>query len=394
TLDEFYKSMFKTKDARIEIVNFYLNYQPISAELRNILTGALDVLENIPKEGDQYILKLDDTKNISLDLSYEINELKKDLFFLDNSAESFYAHLSELHNNFNAQVNETTEKLRGIAFKNFITDRDGTVNNYCGRYVSSIQSIYNAVFLTRFANKDTINSIILTSAPLDNIGLADISVTQKNMFIYAGSKGREYFDKQGARHCFPIEEKKQRKLTELNSKLSDLVKTPEYKMFSLIGSGLQFKFGQTTIARQDITNSILAKDSNNFLELIERLVDKLDPQKELFKIEDTGKDIEIILTIDSNDKNEQAKDFDKGDGINFLNDSLNLKLKDGPNLICGDTSSDVPMVEASMAKTNNTNSVFVTTNDELKAKVSAACPNAMFVDTPDVLIAALNNLGK
>ena len=52
------------------------------------------------------------------------------------------------------------------AFHNLITDRDGTINNYCGRYKSSVQSAYNSIFLSRFATDCCQNSIILTAAPL------------------------------------------------------------------------------------------------------------------------------------------------------------------------------------------------------------------------------------
>lgn len=73
-----------------------------------------------------------------------------------------------------------------------MSDRDGTVNNYCGRYLSSVQSVYNSVFLTRYAVKKVTNGTILTSAPMENMGLVDIATTSREgVFIYAGSKGRE-----------------------------------------------------------------------------------------------------------------------------------------------------------------------------------------------------------
>lgn len=52
------------------------------------------------------------------------------------------------------------------SFQNLITDRDGTINNYCGRYKSSIQSAYNSVFLSCFALFCCVNAAILTAAPL------------------------------------------------------------------------------------------------------------------------------------------------------------------------------------------------------------------------------------
>jgi hypothetical protein len=55
--------------------------------------------------------------------------------------------------NFRAHVSGAVEKLKSVKFGNLISDRDGTINNYCGRYLSSVQSVYNGVFLTRFAQR-------------------------------------------------------------------------------------------------------------------------------------------------------------------------------------------------------------------------------------------------
>ena len=42
----------------------------------------LDSLKSITQIDGQFCLKLDNKKNIHLDLSYEINELEKDIFFI------------------------------------------------------------------------------------------------------------------------------------------------------------------------------------------------------------------------------------------------------------------------------------------------------------------------
>ena len=124
------------------------------------LQDALDTLEAIPQTQGKYALKLDEQKNILLDLSYEINELKKDIFFLTHSENEFFEYLKNLHANFSEQTEKISEKLKNIKFKNLISDRDGTVNNYCGRYASSVQSVYNAVFLCRFAKNISVALIL------------------------------------------------------------------------------------------------------------------------------------------------------------------------------------------------------------------------------------------
>ncbi|MCQ9205563.1 MAG: trehalose 6-phosphate synthase, partial [Omnitrophica bacterium] len=78
----------------------------------------------------------------------------------------------------------------------------------------------------------------------------------------------------------------------------------------------------------------------------------------------------------------------------FLDKDIGLKIENGPILICGDTKSDIPMISAAMKKTKDTWSIFVTTDSRLKGKVTQTCPNSLFVSTPDILVAILNNLGK
>ncbi len=394
SLQQFYELMFYTKRMREKIVRHILNGHKVEQELIGIINTALNILKTTPFIDGKYRLSYLKNRSASLNLTYEIEELEKDIFFLTHSKKDFYHYLEKLHPGLQEQVRDGHKVFRTIKFKNFITDRDGTVNNYCGRYKSSIQSVYNAVFLTRFATGCSENAILLTSAPLENVGLLDISVSPQDVFIFAGSKGREYAGKNGVRGQFPIKKTKQEKLNILNHRLCDLVKKPEYEIYSLIGSGLQFKFGQTTIARQDIYNSIPERESEDFLNLVTAIVSEVDPHNEFFRIEDTGKDIEIILTIEKDGKTNGLKEFDKGDGIIFLNEELNLGIEEGPNLICGDTRSDIPMVSVAMNRSNNTWAIFVTEDDDVKRAVNKVCPRSFFVTEPDTLIALLDSLTR
>ncbi len=305
-LQQFYALMFETRKTRRKIVSAWFKHKNIDNKWINILLRGLQSLQNITKSHSKQVLVYNKDKTILLDLTYEITELKKDIFFLTHSEEKFYSYLEDLYPDFTKKVKEGEKFLGDINFKNFITDRDGTINNYCGRYKSAIQSIYNSIFLTRFAKSAAGNSIILTSAPLENIGLLDISINPENVFIYAGSKGREYLDTNNIRKRLPIEKALQKKLNELNKNLKELVKKPEYELFTLIGSGLQFKFGQSTICRQDIFHSIPAVQSENLLNIIKRLVKKIDPEGDFFRIEDTGLDIEIILTVQGDDNSKKT----------------------------------------------------------------------------------------
>lgn len=397
TLKKFYHLIFYLRDIKRSMVESYLK-DPSSVTQEKItpLQNTLKRLQSTISKNQNSILKLNTHKTIFLNLSYEINELQKDIFFLENGEKAFLSFMSFWHPHFNRKVNRLTKELQKKKFSVFITDRDGTINNYCGRYASSVQSVYNAVFLARFARKMQ-HAIILTSAPLSNIGLTDITITPKKYFILAASKGREYINQTGKRHQFPIAKEKQKALLRLNAQLTDLMKSPRYKKFSMIGSGLQFKFGQTTIARQDVSGSISKTESQTFLKFIINLVARLDKNKEIFRIEDTGKDIEIILTIEDTAKNrsQSLKDFDKGNGIHFLNKNALLHLENKNILACGDTLSDIPIFNACNSYSKKTTTVFVLNeNTYLKQKIRRLCKKTLFVDNPDILVAALNNLSS
>ena len=390
TLKSFYNLMAQTRKVRFDIVNQLLSFNSVSKGPYDALQSALISLEMCLKEEHKATFKIDGSEDIDVDLTYEITELKKDIYYLENGEDKFMSYLESMHPNFSSHVQNGVALLKGKYFNCFITDRDGTTNNYCGRYRSSVQSIYNAVFLTRFAKNATSNPIIITSAPLKDIGIVDVSTIPDKVIIYAASKGREFIDLSGTRKSYPIDDQKQQLIGRLNQELNQLIKDPAYEKFSMIGSGLQLKFGQTTIARQDINGSIPEAKSKIFLALVENIVKKLDPAGKNFRIEDTGLDIEIILTI--SDEKAGLKDFDKADAVKYLDKELNLGLGKGPHLICGDTGSDVPMLEAAMESTDDTWSVFVTRNPELADRVKAVCPNSLTVPEPDILMSILNQL--
>jgi hypothetical protein len=393
TLPQFYELMHSTIPVRRALTEAVLASRPASSEAIGRLREVLAGLEAIPEEAAGRRLMLEGSRAIHVDLGYEIEELKKDLVFLEHGEEALLDDLAHRHVGFREELESGVDALRDLSFQAFVTDRDGTVNNYCGRYASSVQSTYNAVFLARFARTRARGSVVLTSAPLDAIGLADMAVTPPGAVICAGSKGREYFDAEGRRRQYPVEPEKQERLDTLNERLDGLLKTPGHEVFTLIGSGLQHKFGQTTIARQDIAGSIPEGASDRFMDEVRQLVRSVDPEESFFRIEDTGLDLEILLTVDD-DTGGGTRDFDKGDGVRFLNEDLRLEMGRGACLMCGDTGSDLPMLAASLELAPETHCVFVSRKDELRRKVKDVLPETLFVGEPDTLVAILNALGR
>ncbi|MEF2145844.1 MAG: trehalose 6-phosphate synthase [Desulfovibrionaceae bacterium] len=388
-LKEFYELMAQTRDVRFRAVCDIFAGRAAAPGVVTSLAHALENLRAIPQHEGKSVLEVTAGRRMGVDLSYELSELEKDILFLGSGEAALLRHLEDLHEGFADEVRAASDTLRGMNFNCWITDRDGTTNNYCGRYNSSIQSAYNAVFLSRFARARVGSSVFITSAPLRDPGIVNISVNPEGSFIYAASKGRECLDRKGAHRTYPIEAAKQALLDSFNDHMTAILEDSAYEIFTLIGSGFQKKFGQTTIARQDITKTIPEPESLAFLDKIEAVTSHVDPQGGNFRIEDTGLDVEVILTVEGGDG---LKDFSKAEGVNFLNETFDLKLSQGPNLVSGDTRSDLPLAEAVLTHCPDTWAVFVTRDQSLASAVRSLASQSLIVSSPDVLVAALGNL--
>merc|ERR1719433_2407463 len=100
--------------------------------------------------------------------------------------------------------------------------------------------------------------------------------------------------------------------------------------------------------------------------------------------------------------------FKKGNGLLGLDRKLNLGVALGPNLVCGDTASDVPMVEAALSLMSQRAAglavLFVVTPAQrdrtpgLGGRVRSLCSTAgahcAVLPSPDVLIAALTRFTR
>eukprot|EP01060_Flectonema_neradi_P003814 TRINITY_DN1248_c2_g1_i1.p1 TRINITY_DN1248_c2_g1~~TRINITY_DN1248_c2_g1_i1.p1 ORF type:complete len:1629 (+),score=266.17 TRINITY_DN1248_c2_g1_i1:124-5010(+) len=394
---EFYDLMHKTWHHRKMMCNSYFKNSILSDRkqleiLRHVERCLVDIPKNDSGKARLWIGGGSGSSGtrVDCDLSYEIQELRKDICLIERGEEALIeSMLKPLEPEFDMWLSKGLAFLQGINFTNWITDRDGTTNNYCGRYNSSVQSVYNSIWITRFALCCR-NAVFITSAPLANPGIVNVSVNYETAFVYSGSKGKEYIDKAGFRRTFCITEDEQLKMAKLNQKISELCRLPDYTKFMMIGSGLQLKFAQTTVARQDIYNTIRRKESEAFMATVKGVCEEVSPNG--FEIIDTKLDIEIMPLNDSDDK---SRGFDKGDGLNWLSDELHLNLDSGPVLVTGDTSGDLPMVREAMNKNpTGTYVIFVTEDKELQKKVTNLCPRSLFLPTPDILCHVLSEAAK
>eukprot|EP01064_Diplonema_japonicum_P014947 TRINITY_DN2270_c0_g1_i1.p1 TRINITY_DN2270_c0_g1~~TRINITY_DN2270_c0_g1_i1.p1 ORF type:complete len:1579 (+),score=239.42 TRINITY_DN2270_c0_g1_i1:2-4738(+) len=393
-IKEFYDLMHKTWHHRkVMCNNYFMGSILCDRKQLQVLKWVHKTLSSLPKTSSgKAKLWLSGGTKVECELNYEIKELEKDICFMERGEKALVEGISREIASFDTWVETGVNFLKGISFKNWITDRDGTTNNYCGRYNSSVQSVYNSIWITRFALCCD-RGVFITSAPLANPGIVNVSVNFEHAFVYSGSKGREYIDNNGDRQSFAITEEETQKMSRLNARLSELCKQPDYVKFTMIGSGLQLKFAQTTVARQDISGTIRRKDSEAFLEKIRGICEEISPHG--FEVQDTNLDVEIMPLHTKSTADEESRGFDKGDGLTWLNEQLNLELETGPNLITGDTSGDVPMVREGMkACPEGTHVVFVTQDKKLMNEVSDLCPRSLFLPSPDVLCHVLSEAAK
>jgi hypothetical protein len=389
TLEQFYEFMDELQTLRRVVAEYVANGLG-AGKYRGSLENAAHAIDELPGDGLDKRLHAGG-RPVTVRLDYERVELEKDILYLRDGEEGLVRWMAQQHDasaevSFDEEVRRTSAFLKEIPVEVFLTDRDGTVNNYCGRYRSSHQSIYNAVYLTRFATFCTHQSVILTSAPLGGDGLLNLTAMPGGTVHYAGSKGREYHSKDGHTGRQPVSERQEAALKQLNERIEELLSSDRYRPLRYIGSGIQYKHGQTTVTRQDIHGSIPEADSQAFLTTIRDLLREVDPEETIFRIEDTGKDIEIMLTVDG------EREYDKGDGVTYLTQELELGMDTHPSLICGDTGSDLPMVQqaATIGGDDRVATVFVTTDRSLKKRVESLGVRHLVVSTPDVLVTALN----
>lgn len=444
----FYGVMRKVRSWRSEVCQILFNdvegrcssmvSHPALASLEVALRSTSEMLQAIPrppgwcKGGDDnvHMLAADPATTINVRLQYEKNELNRDIEFMNGGEVALLDRLKEDHRlcmsaglrwveavptwqeslekAVLAMHAATRQPMDGHAqrFRNFITDRDGTINNYCDRYASSVQSAYNAVCVSNFARQCTQNTVLLTAAPLGGRpgaeGLMELCTMPQGSVVYAGSKGREYYDNatRQVREVEPLPAKVRDVLTDLYQRLVKLCSEPCNSKFLGLGSGLQFKFGEVTMARNDPAGNVCAEESCRFMADVQRVMREIDPAGVELDMHDTGTDMEIFPRLADG-----RPSFNKGNGVIGLDQKLGLRVAEGPNLVCGDTSSDVPMVESTLRlmggarPASNLAVLFVVTAEQhhrsptLAARVCEICQTAgahcAILPSPDTLIAAL-----
>jgi len=174
----------------------------------------------------------------------------------------------------------------------------------------------------------------------------ELCVAPRGEFTYTGSKGREYFDliTQRVLESADLPQEQRELVDELHRRILALCSKPGNMKFLGIGSGLQKKFGEVTMARNDPACSVSEPESRRFMAAVRRVKEELDPDGTMLDLHDTGTDMELFPRAVSG----ASQSFDKGSGVLGLEEKLKLGISIGPNIVCGDTSSDLAMVIAAL----------------------------------------------
>ena len=152
TIKDFYQEMNSLKKTRELILNLLIQDKKPPKKLIDSLNSHLKRLKSIKKENGNFIL-VSNQINLSFKLYYEISELEKDIIFLKKGEKALLEYFKKIHKNFKKQSQKLINYIKNQKIDLLITDRDGTINNYCETYLSSIQSVYNAFIIYIFSEK-------------------------------------------------------------------------------------------------------------------------------------------------------------------------------------------------------------------------------------------------
>ncbi|GMT14971.1 hypothetical protein PFISCL1PPCAC_6268, partial [Pristionchus fissidentatus] len=399
TIDDFFSLMIRTRHIRRQIVERVLEGVPIRQHFCISLANARDSLLSSTSSPNTLRVRAPKSTDIAtFDIQNEISELERDLSFIEyvesddpDNIEQFVESLSKGMEFFEEQVDKATALLtKADHFYYFFTDRDGTLKSYSCAYSASIQPAYSGVIQAQFARRCAQTCAILTTAPMMNMGILDVGTIPEGYYYYGASGGREWYVSPSIKfRDASIEALEQTMLDELFNGLSALVEEEEFHVFSWIGSGLQKHYGHLTIAHQDVHCSIAAEKGSKLKKKVEEIVRRIDVKGDKLVVVHSDRETKVML------KTNAGQLFDKGNGLRMLCTNLNIDLKEGNILVCGDSSTDLPMLEECLAR-NSTGvfTIWVTQDESLQEKVRALCrqfsnPNFVFVNSPEVLLGAM-----
>ena len=323
--------------------------------------------------------------SLRLDLGSEIEQLENDALYLEDGREALRKRLGKRRPGLGDAVRRGLKTIAGETFNTLICDADALFRPAGHRLATSFQPAWNAVAAGRFAMARSRHPVLWSDAPLPSL-LARAALPPQT-FAYAGSLGREWQTAAGNQGQAALSREKHELTQAMAERIISLMASSDRLPFLWIGSGLQLRQGEISIARQDAARSIDEDDSLTLLEHIHDAVDAIDPQRQHFRVDDDGHDVTITPTSANRDL---WNDFSPAEGLRNIDQALGLDLTTGPHLVCAAGSPGVALLAALAAHTPNLRAILVTDRDDLAARATAICPHVAIVRHPDTMASILS----
>jgi hypothetical protein len=387
SLDAFTALMAETANSRRQAAAAILAGRPVPPEIPVFLAQAQADLDEAADRDGRAELELDEDQTLRLDLSEETHQLENDVTYLAEGREALLKQLAKRHHGLRDAVRRGLKDIAGQSVNVLLYDFDAALRAPGQRFVTAVQPIWNAVALARFAQARARHPIIWSEAPLSGPGIADLTTVPPNVFAYAASLGRQYKDTGGHDGAAPLSLEKASLLESINARLAMLLADPSWRAFAFVGSGLQFRRGETIIARQDTLATINEDASLTLLEHIHDIVDAVDPERQHFRVEDDGLDVAVTPTATNQDV---WRDYSPAEGLRATDAALSLELGQGPHLVCCGGPAGLPLLEALLPVTKDIRCIFVTDRDDLGRRAINICPKTTVVAHPDLAAAILS----
>lgn len=170
--------------------------------------------------------------------------------------------------------------------------------------------------------------------------------------------------------------------------MNELLNSSHYSRFALVGSGVQRKVDRLTLGVQTVFGQVQQELSEQYQDAVKERIHRVDPYNQTLVFDPSTKlEVEVVAHSD-------GRTWNKADGVDRVMTTLNDSLEvPGRVLICGDTTSDLPMVKrAAECNPDGVMALFVGANDELQQRVRDLVGDpdrCCFVFCPDVIHAAM-----
>ena len=145
------------------------------------------------------------------------------------------------------------------------------------------------------------------------------------------------------------------------------------------------------MSKQDVYNSVSLRKSAEWQELVRREVEAVDPEFKTLEFIPGDLDIKVYIKAKMG-----GNIFHKGHGIRLFAQHMDLDLKEGNILVCGDTETDLEMLHECLSiNPKHTYTVWVTQNEKLRERVKEICEEVgnksyVFVSCPEVILGAMS----